>query len=319
MVSARACFSSRRASTLIELLVVVAIVGILVAMLLVAVQQARAAAARVLCANNLKQIGIALHCFHDANGHLPPGSVSQPGAIDEYWGVWSVYALPFLEQESLGNGYDFNKLNWDTSTPGQGAVRQAAVKVFSCPADPTYEQLLHPESGDGAGQLYRTGNYRANVGRGQSANTYFDFNSDATGLPMAWRGPMHATGFGGLTTERVQDILDGTSNTLLVVERSTKTHPQRHTFWAYAHASYWSSSAVPQSRILLNDYDACVAVNPADDGPCKRGMSSFHNAGANGFNALLCDGSVRFITAHIDLNILCALSTIAGGETMSAY
>lgn len=303
----------RSAFTLVELLVVIAIIAVLVGMLLTAVQKARESAARVQCANNLKQIALALHTYHDSLGTFPPGSVSRSGSIDDYSGVWSVYILPYIEQENLGVTYDFSKLNWD---PANATVRTASVRVYSCPSDPIQDQVMNPESGNGNGQQYRTGNYRAVVGRGKSSNDYYDFNPNAGSLPKAYRGPLHTTGFGGLYPERLDDIIDGTSNTLLVTERSTKTHSNRHTFWAYAHASYWSASPVPQSRILLNDYDACVKVNPGDDGPCKRRMSSYH---ANGFNAVLCDGSVHFFRANIDVNILCDMATIAGGEVAGSY
>jgi prepilin-type N-terminal cleavage/methylation domain-containing protein/prepilin-type processing-associated H-X9-DG protein len=305
--------TNRRAFTLIELLVVIAIMGVLLSMLLAGVQKAREAAARAQCASNLKQIGLALHTYHDAVGTFPPGSVSNSGNIDNYYGVWSVYILPYIEQDGLFGSYNFAKLNWD---PVNAAVRTASIRVYSCPADRIHDQLLDPESGNGSGVPYRTGNYRAVIGRGKSANDYFDFNPNANSLPSSYRGPLHTTGFGGLNPERLDDISDGSSNTMLVTERSTKSHPTRHTFWAYAHASYWSASPVPQSRILLNDYDACVAVNPGDDGPCKRGISSFH---ANGFNVVFCDGSVHFISSRIDVNILCDMATIAGGEVASNY
>ncbi|MBY0521975.1 MAG: DUF1559 domain-containing protein [Gemmataceae bacterium] len=312
MICARRMTSPRRwAFTLIELLVVVAIIAVLIGLLLAAVQKARDAAARATCMNNLKQIGVAVYTYYDANGHYPAGSVSKAGEIDNYYSVWTVSLLPFIEQDTLFQKYDPTKLNWDTTNPGQAEVRTASVKVYSCPADQIFDQLMNPESGNGLGQKYRTGNYRAVVGRGKDDNNFFDFNPNASSLPSNWRGAMHTTGFGGLSTERVEDVLDGTSNTMIVTERSTKTHPNRHTFWAYAHASYWSSSPVLQSRILLNDFDACSNVNSADPGPCKRGISSFHG---NGFNALLGDGSVRFMNANIDLNVLCALATIQGGE-----
>lgn len=305
--------TSRRAFTLIELLVVIAIIAVLVGMLLAAVQKARESANRARCANNLKQIGLALHNYHDVTGAFPAGSVSKSGEIDNYYGVWSVFLLPYIEQENLHDTYKYDQLNWAAAN---AAVRTASVNVYSCPSDQIIDQALNPESGLGAGQKYRTGNYRAVVGRGKTDNDMFDFNPNAGSLPKGWRGPMHTTGFGGLTVERIDDIIDGTSNTLLVVERSTKTRPERHTFWAYAHASYWSSSAVPESRILLNDFDACTAVNPGDPGPCKRGMSSFHG---NGFNAVLSDGSVHYIRATIDMNVLCGMATIAGSETPGSY
>jgi prepilin-type N-terminal cleavage/methylation domain-containing protein/prepilin-type processing-associated H-X9-DG protein len=312
--------SRRRGFTLIELLVVIAIIGILIGLLLPAVQKVREAANRARCQNNLKQIGIALHNYHNSMGSFPPGSVTNASNINNYYGVWTIYLLPFIEQPALYKGYNFSLLNWDTTNAGQGAVRKADLSVYSCPADPFAHQLIIPESGNGgagaANQQYMTGSYRAVIGKGISGNDYFDFNSNAGSLTRSWRGVMHTTGFGGLTEERIETVTDGTSNTLMVTERVVRTHPARHTFWAYAHASYWSASPVNQSRILLDDYDACLAANASDDGPCKRGMSSTHTGG---FNAALCDGSVRFVTSSIDLTILMDLATIAGGETPKDY
>jgi prepilin-type N-terminal cleavage/methylation domain-containing protein len=306
----RASRRRRQAFSLIELLVVIAIIAILVALLLSAVQKARGAANRAACSNNLHQIGLALYEYHDGNSTFPPGSVTTPANVNNYYGVWTVYLLPYLEQEALYGQYNISLLNWDPAA-GQNEVRTAEVKVYTCPSDPLGNQLLNPESGGGAGVTYRTGSYRAVIGRGLNANNYFDFNDSANTLSPTWRGVLHTTGFDALTSEPVENIHDGASNTLMVVERVSRTHPTRHTFWAYSHASYWSASANGEARILL-DYDACVAANPADDGPCKRGMSSVHTAG--GFNALYADASVRWIDKTIAPNVLESLCTIAGGD-----
>jgi prepilin-type N-terminal cleavage/methylation domain-containing protein/prepilin-type processing-associated H-X9-DG protein len=315
--------SQRSGFTLIELLVVIAIIAVLIGLLLPAVQKVREAAARANCQNNLKQIGLALYNYHDGTGSFPPGSVSSSANTSNYYGVWGIYLLPYLEQSALHANYNYALVNWDTTTPGQGLVRTGSVKTYTCPSDPVGNQLFIPESGSGgagaANQQYRTGSYRAVIGRGSSGNDYFDFNPNAAtsaALLPTWRGVMHTTGFGSLAPERATNIADGTSNTLAVTERTIRLHPTRHSYWAYAHASYWSASPVNQTRILLNDYDACVAANPADDGPCKRGFSSNHT---NGFNALLCDGSVRLISSTVDLTILMDLSTIAGGEVPRDY
>ncbi len=300
----------RQAFSLIELLVVVAIIAILVALLLSAVQTARGAANRTACGNNLRQMGLAIYEYHDISSSFPPGSVSTPANVGDYYGVWTVYLLPYLEQDALQAEYNFAALNWDPAA-GQNQVRTALVKIYTCPTDPYGNQLLNPESGGGTGTSYRTGSYRAVIGRGLNANNYYDFNDSAGALSPAWRGVMHTTGFDSLAAERVEDVHDGTSNTLMVVERVSKTHPTRHTFWAYSHASYWSASGNGEARILL-DYDACVAQNPADDGPCKRGMSSVHTNG--GFNALYADGGVRWVDQTIDPNVLAGLCTIAGAD-----
>jgi prepilin-type N-terminal cleavage/methylation domain-containing protein len=306
----------RRAFTLIELLVVIAIIAALIALLLPAVQKVREVALRTQCANNLKQIGVALHNYHGAFGTFPAGSVAT-GNNSNFTTNWAIDLLPFIEQDNLHDGYNPALLNWDTTNPGQGQVRTAFVAVYTCPTDPFFRGVFNPESGNGSGEQYRVGNYRAVVGRsGAGDNDVFDFYPNANSLPFVWRGVMHATGYGPLGREAIKDITDGTSNTLAVVERSTRTHPTRHTFWAYAHASYWSSSPMLDGRIFFNDYDACLAAGTLAS-PCKRGMSSFHSG--FGFNALLCDGSVRYLYPAIDLNLLQDMATIAGGEVPRSF
>jgi prepilin-type N-terminal cleavage/methylation domain-containing protein/prepilin-type processing-associated H-X9-DG protein len=305
---------SRRAFTLIELLVVIAIIAILIGLLLPAVQKVREAAAFAQCKNNLKQIGVALHAYHGANSTFPPGSVAT-NVEGDYEGNWAIYLLPYVEQDNLYQQYNFTLMNWDTSKPGQGVVRTTYLKVYTCPTDPFANQLINPESGNGTGVQYMTGSYRAVVGSGScSGNNCFDYSPNAKTLAINGRGAMHVTGGGtGLLPERISSISDGTSSTLAVVERITKNHPPRHTFWAYAHASYWSSSATASSATLLTDYDACVTAMGTDDS-CKRGMSSLHTSG---FNALLCDGSVRSFATSTNTTLLQQMATIAGGEVVS--
>jgi hypothetical protein len=112
--------------------------------------------------------------------------------------------------------------------------------------------------------------------------------------------------------ESFADICDGSSNTLMVGEMASHSHQSRRTFWAYSYTSYNASAATAQSRILLVDYDKCVAIGGAGGAnPCKRGWGSYHN---DGLHFVLCDGSARFISTGIDMNLFCDISTIDGGE-----
>jgi prepilin-type N-terminal cleavage/methylation domain-containing protein/prepilin-type processing-associated H-X9-DG protein len=321
--------------TLIELLVVIAIIAILIGLLLPAVQKVRDAAARAQCANNLKQLGIAIHAYHDVNGKFPAGNlyINPNGAPYNYYDTWTVSILPYIEQMPLNNLYNFNQANAAPAgvAPGTDTVRQTQIKTYLCPAEVLPLDASQPESGPGgslsARPNYFPGSYRAvsgatygfqNLSTG-SGDAYWDDQSQTSFL-MGWnagfRGVMHATSqAGGTRQETFASITDGTSNTLLVGEYVTKTHQARRTFWAYSYTSYNQSSiTIGQTRVLLPDFDKCVAIGGlGGSNVCKRGWGSLHGAGR--INFVMADGSVRSISPSIDVNtVLPALGTIAGGE-----
>jgi hypothetical protein len=292
---------------------VIAIIGILVALLLPAVQAAREAARRIHCANNLKEIGIGLHNYHDSFDSFPPGKITEGNCCStDSLVTWTISILPYIEQSDLQNRYDFDLVNED---PEQEFVRQYHVPIYVCPSEPNNRELRVPESGPGGGwgarYKYRVGSYRC-VGGKSDGRGWWD-NNQAGVLPPEWRGPLHAIGTLGLKTERMSSIIDGTTNTLMVGEMGTRTHPSRRTFWAYAYTSYNSSDVVAQSRTLLGDYDRCVQIGgQGGANSCKRGWGSFH--AGNIIQYMLCDGSVRPISTEVDMNLLSDMATIAGGE-----
>jgi prepilin-type N-terminal cleavage/methylation domain-containing protein/prepilin-type processing-associated H-X9-DG protein len=299
--------------TLIELLVVIAIIAILVGLLLPSVQKVRQAAARTSCQNNLKQIGIALHAYHDSSGAFPPGGVTEGVCCDTQSGTnWAIAILPFIEQQNLADRYVTGQPN---ESSANAFVRTAPVKTYVCPADVSTSVLDSPESGPGSGLAYMPGSYRAVSGK-SDGSAFWD-NADALGLPAQWRGALHSVWQAkGLGVEHLTGISDGTSNTLLVGEYATQSHNRRRTFWAYTYTSYNQSSAtLNQSRTLLNDYDRCRDIGgPGDENPCKRGWGSFHTGV---INFVWCDGSVRPVTTGVDMNVFAGLATIAGDEVVA--
>lgn len=311
------------AFSLVELLVVIAIVGILTALLLPAVQAAREASRRVRCANNLKQIGLALHGYHAAKGSFPPGNLNYAGgkcpgmeesgeAYATKYGNWLIALLPHIEQNGIYDRYDVRYRN---ESPENRTVRETIVPAYVCPSDPGGTALAVPGSGPAHenGARYAPGSYRAMSGRSDDGLNYLD-SEMLYDFKRESRGAIHGTfavSAWGFAVETFDRIRDGTSNTFLVGESTTPGASGFRTFWAYSYAYYSMSAATAQSRTLWGDYDRCVLAGGLDDGPCKRGWGSSH---ANGMNFALCDGSVRFISSGIALEVFGGLATIDGGE-----
>ena len=301
----------RGAFTLVELLVVIAIIGILVSLLLPAVQSAREAARRTQCINNLKQIGLALHNYHSALQAFPAGNITEGPCCSTRSKIsWGISILPYLEQGPLFDRYDMTAHNED---PSNAFIRSQLLQEYVCPSDIDIEIPERPESGPGSGLLYRRGSYRGCSGRSLGAPGWWDTHQaiEEAQLPIEWRGILHTVGTGDLRHERMKNITDGTSKTLMVGEMSSLTHPRRRTFWAYSYASYSLSTVVPESRAFLVDYDRCTHLG--EPNVCKRGWGSFHTAG---LNFLFCDGAVRLVRPQDNMLIMAAMATIEGEELL---
>ena len=300
--------------TLVELLVVIAIIGILVALLLPAVQQAREAARRMQCSNSLKQIGLAVHNYHDTNKTFPPGNITEgPCCGTRSRTTWAISILPYMENQPLYDQYDMNAFNED---PVNAFVREQFVKIYICPSDINTNRLERPGSGPGNRLEYAPGSYRA-VSCASNGRCWGDNHQifDSGQFCFRNRGVMHHVGTRQANVENFASILDGSSNTLMVGEFHTRTQNRRRTFWAYTYTSYNQSSITfDQPRVLIPDYNRCVSIGGVGgSNACKRGWGSFH---PGSLQYCLADGSVRNVAENTDINILARLATINGNEAV---
>ena len=277
--------------TLVELLVVIAIIGILIALLLPAVQAAREAARRMQCTNNLKQIGLSMHNYHDTFKCFPPGVIcfeQNAGNVRTWdsWG-WSAFLLPYVEQKPL---YDqLNLSDWGhrlnvwtgNNPPGDVNLLTTPIDAYICPSaksDPVnVDRDMNNVPTPG------TSNYVGCAGVVLQGNKY-----ENTGvLFQEWD-----------TAVRFRDITDGTSNTFAVGERSAR-----------CRAAIWVGSDNPRNFNNGNNLGDCLGLasiklnTPIQDGTanatCRNGFASEHPDGAN---FLLCDGSSRFVSDLIEFN-----------------
>ena len=309
--------------TLVELLVVIAIIGILIALLLPAVQAAREAARRAECQNKLKQIGLALHNYHDINKQFPPGAqhnvYKQPKTNNSFikGTSWLVFILPQMEQQAV-----FEKYNFTQSYTSSNNEKVANIEIagYKCPSGPGDRSGNSSESSGGVRN--HTTHYYGVMGPSDRKNpskitiagkTYSYVVGSPTGnSAYATDGVLqqYRDQPGSITTGRIinfRDILDGTSNTLVVAERSNHLPPGQ-----------------------VNDYRSWCRGNNGGSGTTKNVTypinSTFYNK-SNNFNDIsfgsnhpggcqfaLGDGSVRFIRETISLNIYRALASMKHRE-----
>ena len=292
---------TQRGFTLIELLVVIAIIAILIALLLPAVQQAREAARRTQCRNNLKQIGLALHNYHDVYDTLPPGVVHKTGnqnvaALGSYG--WGTFILPQLEQTTLfdamqANGVDLDQLLRNTSNPvaqacpsrpcRSTAARRTRRRISTTAANGT--SLIPPSSGTTV--HLATANYVGICGTRWSTPENWIVN----------RVDPYGT-FWGDSRVKFRDVTDGLSNTMIVGERD----------WELGWAANWIGQrnytgtgiwGMRQNLAILDVKINDPVLQPNGNPAVSRGFSSRHTGGAH---FLLGDGSVRFISENIHFN-----------------
>jgi prepilin-type N-terminal cleavage/methylation domain-containing protein/prepilin-type processing-associated H-X9-DG protein len=290
----KASANGRRGFTLIELLVVIAIMGVVVALLLSAVQRVREAACRLQCQNNLKQIALALHSYHDRHGSLPPSSVvdwSTP-VPSGYWS-WIVRILPDLEQESLYQQFDLREDVW-TNCHKYKPYTSQRLSVLLCPSDPNNSRIYDSDTHCPGGEAYALTNYmgcRGSTRLAMPANGIYPRDLPGNGVfPDVNR------------VTKLSQITDGTSQTILLGERPADDQE----WWG------WWAAGTGIDDHGLGDYvlDVSEGLRAHDDNALLRYWSTH----PGGVNFALCDGSVRFISYAIDQRTFLALGSRNGGE-----
>jgi prepilin-type N-terminal cleavage/methylation domain-containing protein/prepilin-type processing-associated H-X9-DG protein len=343
-----------RGFTLIELLVVIAIIAVLISLLLPAVQSAREAARRAQCTNNLKQVGLAMHNYHDTVGTLPPGV---KGCC---WGTWLNFVLPYLEGNNLYNAYNFvgdDRIDQTIQNSifryggaANTTVTYGRVATYQCPSDPNITNIP-----GGAGWPITCHNYVANFGNSITnqppqyapavpipPNTTI-VNIPFLGAPFTdmgapdadiTRGTQQAKAAGTIGFAR---ITDGLSNTLMTSEILIGQGWNLHGFSWWGYAPQFTGLYPPNSTFadVMQSASYCSAAGTNPQGVKCIGATGTMSANGNlytgygmvniprskhpgGVNAGMCDGSVRFIKNSVSMPIFQALSSAKGGEILSS-
>jgi prepilin-type N-terminal cleavage/methylation domain-containing protein/prepilin-type processing-associated H-X9-DG protein len=349
---------SRGGFTLIELLVVIAIIAVLIALLLPAVQQAREAARRTQCKNNMKQLGLALHNFHDTYLRFPPGCMpdlngaqTDPGqglsaGVAASWGSsWKVHILPYLDQAPIYSGWQFtgssgytNGTNMSTTTP---LVHNRTIPPYRCPSSSLPDK--YPSSWNGAAiQMYTTytGTSGAAANSGTlNVNPFNQFSSGGAGW-VSGNGTLYPN-----SRTNMKDMTDGTTNVIVVHEESDH---QRDANGVKITGSFgaitsqgphgWTMGANGNANIpptYMNGGDNrefnCSTVrwpinskglaNNCGNGVCDNTGSNIpiNSTHTGGAQVLMGDGSVRFLSQNIDLNTLLKLASANDGLPVGEF
>ena len=305
--------------TLIELLVVIAIIAVLVGLLLPAVQKVREAASRAKCSNNLKQLGLALHNFHDTNRSFPASGWTTvgPGNPQGKFVGWRPLTLPYIEQENLQRLFSLDRNWWETPNL---AAASTAVRTYECPSTPSRISVT-----DAVAKSPRPALTGVNPPLAPSDYEAIQGVQPASIDPVLYNAGNRFAVMHRNSTTRIGDIQDGTTNTIVVVECAGRPQVYRlgvpNSAFSNDQGISWADSEGPFSldgASADGTLEGCTPANGCTFAMNKKNDNepySFHPGGAM---FLFADGHVQFIAESVRLQTLAALCTRSGGEIVGA-
>lgn len=307
--------TNRRGFTLIELLVVIAIIAILVSLLLPAVQQAREAARRTQCGNNMKQLGIALHSYHETYGRLPVTQYENNTGSDYLiLSTWSRSILPMLDQGPIANKWDEQK---NFSVSSNAVLNKSSLAVYKCPSSPAPAIGTWEPDGQQLFDANAGGKYEGGICEySASSNTQITGQPQMTGM-MDYDKTKEVS-------KRFQDVTDGLSNTLMLgeVAGGSATYYAQKVPVPGAFQKIRFHNWAGQNRISFRGYSADGMTT---NGNClincsgASGGSNLFAFHAGGVDITLGDGSSRFLSENIDFETMCRLVACQDGKIIGEF